>query len=88
MFMPLVHRNSLSFIGMGSKQGYLVWLECEGEFTALDRAGVLHTWSTVTGMKLRARPGAVGRPDVACAFAQAPGGAQAVAVLADYELYG
>ena len=50
--MPLVHRNTLSFVGMGSKQEYLVWLESEGEFTALDRAGRLHAWSTVTGMKL------------------------------------
>lgn len=36
---------------MGSKRDYLCWLECEGEFTALDRRGAVHTWSTVTGMK-------------------------------------
>jgi hypothetical protein len=33
--MPLVHRNTLKFIGMDCKSKYLIWHENNGLFTAL-----------------------------------------------------
>jgi hypothetical protein len=94
MFMPLVHRNTLKFIGMGRKDAYLAWLECEGEFTALDTGGELHTWSAVTGMKLcggaggaGAGAGAAGRAKAAFREGAGAGAAARVAALAGYELY-
>ena len=48
--MPLVHRNSLNFIGMDRKKEYFIWLETDGEFTAMNKeTGELQTWSTVSG---------------------------------------
>ena len=35
--MPLVHRNSLNFIGMDRKKEYFIWLETDGEFTAMNK---------------------------------------------------
>lgn len=93
--MPLVHRNTLKFIGMGRKDAYLAWLECEGEFTALDTSGRLHTWSTVTGMKLcgaaaegKGAASPEGAKRASAAFAtEGEGAARRVAALAGYELY-
>lgn len=48
--MPLVHRNSLNFIGMDRKKEYFIWLETDGEFTAMNKdTGKLQSWSTVSG---------------------------------------
>ena len=47
--MPLVHRNTLKFIGMESKQDYRVWREQDGKFTALHKSGYIRTRSLATG---------------------------------------
>jgi hypothetical protein len=48
--MPLVHRNTLKFIGMDAKKNYLIWHENNGLFTALHKeTGEIETWSTITG---------------------------------------
>ena len=50
--MPFPHFNSLSFAGMGQMQDYLIWREKNGFFTALDKRGMLSTWSLLTGKLL------------------------------------
>ena len=48
--MPLPHRNTIKFFGMGDKTDYLIWRQQEGTFTALDKKSLHVTvWSTVTG---------------------------------------
>ncbi len=43
----------MSFIGCLSKSLYLIWKQnSDGFFTALDKNGLLSTWSTVTGKLL------------------------------------
>jgi len=51
-FLPLIHRNTISFVGMLKKKNYLIWREKNGFFTALDVAGTLRTWSILTGKHL------------------------------------
>lgn len=43
------HRNTIRFMGMKPKKEYLAWRAKNGFFTALDKKGVLFTWSKVTG---------------------------------------
>ena len=51
--MPIPHWNLLSFIGMRSKNQYLIWkASTDGFFTALSKSGRLNTWSCVTGAQL------------------------------------
>jgi len=50
--LPLIHRNSINFVGMNEKSKYLIWREKNGFFTALDDVGELHTWSVLTGAHL------------------------------------
>jgi len=50
--MPLIHLNTINFVGMYEKDHYLIWREKNGFFTALDDAGDLHTWSMLTGRHL------------------------------------
>ena len=48
--MPLPHRNTIKFFGMGSKTDYLIWRQQDGTFSALDKKNLQVTmWSTVTG---------------------------------------
>ena len=47
--MPLPHRNTIKFFGMGNKSDYLIWRQEDGCFTALDKSLRITTWSTVTG---------------------------------------
>ena len=48
--MPLPHRNTIKFFGMGNKSDYLVWRQQDGAFAALDKRSLHVTmWSTVTG---------------------------------------
>ena len=48
--MPLPHRNTIKFFGMGNKNDYLVWRQQDGTFSALDKKNLHVTmWSTVTG---------------------------------------
>ena len=52
--MPMVHRNTLKFIGMDSKQKYLMWHESKGCFSALHKeSGSIQTWSMPTGKLLK-----------------------------------
>jgi hypothetical protein len=37
--LPFPHRNTINFIGMGSKKDYLIWREKNGFFTALHKTG-------------------------------------------------
>lgn len=43
------HTNTVHFLGMRQKKDYLIWRSKNGFFCALDRKGVLSTWSMVTG---------------------------------------
>ena len=48
--MPLPHRNTIKFFGMGYKSDYLIWRQNYGTFAALDKKSLHVTmWSTVTG---------------------------------------
>ena len=47
--MPLPHRNTMKFFGMGDKKDYLIWRQQDGTFTALDKKLQITMWSTVTG---------------------------------------
>ena len=47
--MPLPHRNTMKFFGMGKKSDYLLWRHQDGTFTALDKKLNVTTWSVVTG---------------------------------------
>ena len=47
--MPLPHRNTMKFFGMGDKKDYLIWRQQYGTFTALDKKLQITMWSTVTG---------------------------------------
>ena len=48
--MPLPHRNTIKFFGMGNKTDYLAWRQQDGLFSALDKKSLQVTmWSTVTG---------------------------------------
>jgi len=35
--LPLIHLNSINFVGMKKKSEYLIWREKNGFFTALDK---------------------------------------------------
>ena len=51
--LPIPHWNLMSFVGMGSKNQYLIWKNSiDGFFTALSKKGKLITWSSVTGKLL------------------------------------
>ena len=51
--MPLPHRNTIKFFGMGNKSDYVIWRQQDGCFTALDKSLRITTWSTVTGKILK-----------------------------------
>jgi hypothetical protein len=50
--MPVLHRNSLFFMGMGERDTYLVTRVIEDKFIALDKDGQITTWSTMTGTQV------------------------------------
>jgi len=50
--LPVIHKNTINFVGIEEKSKYLIWREKNGFFTALDVAGDLHTWSMLTGEHL------------------------------------
>ena len=37
--LPLPHRNSINFLGMGKKEDYIIWREKDGYFTGLHNSG-------------------------------------------------
>lgn len=47
--IPFYHRNIFNFIGMGPKRDYLIWRETPMFFIALNRCGLLQTWSVCSG---------------------------------------
>ena len=52
VIVPLPQLNIINFIRMKNKQHYFMWREKRGFFTALNKKGMLHTWSIVTGALL------------------------------------
>jgi len=54
--LPLIHKNTIPFVGMQSRDQYLICREKNGFFTALDLQGELHTWSIPTGNHLFEKP--------------------------------
>jgi hypothetical protein len=57
MFMPLVHRNTLKFIGADLKRKYIIWYESEGQFSALHRESwEIQTWGMATGKLIEHYP--------------------------------
>jgi len=53
--MPLPHRNTIKFFGMGKKKDYLLWYQSHGTFTALNKKFKVQMWSTVTGKILQSQ---------------------------------
>ena len=47
--MPLVHRNTIRFLGMLHRQHYLILRENQGLLTGMTRAGEIISWSVKTG---------------------------------------
>ena len=52
--VPVPHRNTINFLGMGPKSSYLIWRESEGLFTALDKKGNVTAWVVSTGKTTKA----------------------------------
>lgn len=50
--MPVLHRNSIYFMGMGERSDYLVTKVIEDKFIALDKNNFITTWSTMTGTQV------------------------------------
>lgn len=50
--IPIPHRNTINFIGIGPKDDYLIWRHSGGTFTALSKNGKLNIWSVATGKHL------------------------------------
>jgi len=50
--MPVLHRNSIFFMGMGERSDYLVTRVIEDKFIALDKNNFITTWSTMTGTQV------------------------------------
>jgi|LauGreDrversion4_2_1035121.scaffolds.fasta_scaffold41953_6 hypothetical protein len=53
--MPVLHRNSVYFMGMGEREDYLCTKVIDDNFIALDKHGILTSWSIFTG-KVSAEP--------------------------------
>jgi len=51
--VPLVHRNSHHFIGMGERDFYLCTRKIEQNFFALDKYHYVNKWSIETGKLLQ-----------------------------------
>jgi len=39
VMIPIPHRNTINFMGMGPKEDYLIWRHSGGTFTALSKSG-------------------------------------------------
>ena len=52
MILPYVHRNTINLNGVSGKNDYLIWREKGGFFSAMNKEGVVQTWSLATGNKL------------------------------------
>ena len=47
--LPFCHRNTVNFLGMGSREDYRIWRETDTFFTALRKDGTINMWSIPTG---------------------------------------
>lgn len=50
--MPLLHRNTLGFIGMAERSYYLAFKKHGDRFYALDKGSYLNCWSMTNGQLL------------------------------------
>lgn len=50
--MPLVHRNSVQFVGMAERSYYLCYRKIGNRFLALDKSGYLNEWSLSSGQMI------------------------------------
>jgi hypothetical protein len=50
--IPLLHRNTMSFIGMKNRKEFLATKVVDGKFIALSNKGKLYTWDFITGKLL------------------------------------
>ena len=50
--VPVPSRNVINFFGMRPRHDYMIWHHNKksGEFTAVDKTGLLIKWSTTTGL--------------------------------------
>ena len=53
LLIPLPHRNTLNFFGMGPKNQQYIWRQENGTFSSLNERRHLNMWSTVTGKILK-----------------------------------
>jgi hypothetical protein len=51
--VPVPHRNTINFLGMQTKNNYLIWRESNGVLTALDKKGDLQAWVIGTGKTIK-----------------------------------
>jgi hypothetical protein len=51
--VPVPHRNTINFLGMQSKNNYLIWRENDGVLNALDKKGDLQAWVIATGKTIK-----------------------------------
>lgn len=47
--LPVLHRNSIFFMGMGERESYLATRVIDDRFVALDNKNHITTWSTLSG---------------------------------------
>jgi hypothetical protein len=52
MVIPLLHRNTQTYIGMKNRENYLATNVVDGMFIALSDKGKLQAWDMITGKKL------------------------------------
>lgn len=50
--VPLVHRNSVQFVGMAERSFYLCYRKQGDKFYALDKSGYLNEWSMTSGQMI------------------------------------
>lgn len=50
--VPLLHRNTLSFIGLAERSYYLAFKKFGEHFYALDKGNYLNCWSMINGQLL------------------------------------
>ncbi len=50
--VPLVHRNSVQFVGMAERSFYLSYRKLGDKFYALDKSGYLNEWSMSSGQMI------------------------------------
>ena len=72
VMMPLPHRNTMNFFGMGDKKDYLIWRQQDGTFTALDKKFQITMWSTVTGKIIKTQSGEIENEKAKAEYEETP----------------